>query len=280
MSYTCLWIAPTHYARKSYLVLRRLCIKITKIVKHSLFNLMALTCDHKKIRCWLEEFVSSAAEGRKSLLGFSLDLSAFAINFCPFTFIFLLSRFCADNRFFLCVWLTQPSWTGCRSSCVGCLQCKHVSCVYTSQKNNWSGLRDLCCGKCLLVHTRHHHRHSQSPIDWCSWEFYGLLFISIHLSNFTHISRSHATVNDDEWCWLIFLFTLPLSLTLGSWTLLFYFFFRGVILLKCYQWCVAIHYSFSRQSTLPVSACLWFFFVSSIQSLALAFDVTHYSHFR
>lgn len=27
---------------------------------------------------------------------------------------------------------------------------------------------------------------------------------SIHL---THISRSHATVNDDEWCWLIFIFT-------------------------------------------------------------------------
>lgn len=116
---------------------------------------------------------------------------------------------------------------------------------------------------CLLVHTRHHHR-SQSPIDWCSWEFYGLLFISLHLSNFTHISRSHATVNDDEWCWLIS-FSLSLSLSL-SWLL--HLFFRGVILLKCYQWCVAIHYSFSRQSTLPDSACFLAILLRFIQSLA------------
>lgn len=171
-------------ARKSYLVSLRLRIKITKIVKHSLFNLMALSCDHKKFRCWLEEFSSSEEEGRKSLLGFLLDLSAYAINFRPFTFIFSLSRFCADNRFFYVFDLYNPAelavvlLMGC-SYTFSCLQCKHVTCVYTSVKNNWSGLRDLCCGKCLLA-SAHKTPPPFAITDWLM--FMRVLWLTLHLS--------------------------------------------------------------------------------------------------
>lgn len=148
---------------------------------------------------------------------------------------------------------------GC-SYTISCLHCKHATCVYRSEKNNWSGLRDLCCGKCLLVHTRHHtaiHNHRLIDVHESFMAYSSSLSISLtSLTSLDHMPQL-MTMNDGDW----FSFSLSLSLALS---LHFCVFLRGVILLKCYQWCVAIHYSFSRQSTLPCQSQL----ASSFQSLS------------
>lgn len=162
---------------------------------------MLLTHDHKSFVDVLERSWQSSC--------FLPDFRAYAINFRPFTFIF--SAFFRSSPLIVPIIdfyakLTQPSkCCCCRSSCGNVYTLNNVAChmwVY-------SGIIGGC--KICVVCRAHGTRYSSAfTIDWLMfmWCFMAYFFSSSLYPSLS--SRSHATVNDDEWCWLIF---LSLSLT-------------------------------------------------------------------
>lgn len=157
---------------------------------------------------------------------------------------------------------------GC-SYTISCLHCKHATCVYRSEKNNWSGLRDLCCGKCLLVHTRHHtaiHNHRLIDVHESFMAYSSSLSISLtSLTSLDHMPQL-MTMNDGDW---FSFFTFSLTRTLPP--LLCFFARSNFIKMLSVMRGNTLFFLSTIDIALPVSAC---FFVS------ITLYVRHYSRFR
>lgn len=138
-----------------------------------------------------------------------------SIYFYIFRFFSSSLAYCSDNRFFYAKLIHTTNLES--ATAVASLAAMFIDSI-TEHGHMCVCMQRIIevvwkiCVMCRL-HIRTKHRTSARDIVrhfTIDWLMFMRCFMAYFFSSslYPSLSRSHATVNDDEWCWLIFLLTL------------------------------------------------------------------------